>query len=196
MKLSFRLAAVMLVFFSASTLRAQSNYVTPYTFKALAGENRLNESRDGTGINALFNAPQGLAVDRSGTIYVADCNNSTIRKITSGGVVTTYAGLAGSWGWADGTGSNAFFRLPKSVAVDKTGILYVADFGNQTIRKITSGGVVTTFAGVAGSYGSADGTGSAAQFAGPSGVAVDDAGNVYVADLGNYTIRKSLPPAS
>jgi NHL repeat len=118
-------------------------------------------------------------------------------------VVTTLAGLAGSSGSADGTGSDARFYLPDGVAVDSAGNVYVADTFNALIRKVTPGGVVTTLGGVAGrlplaggweSYGgSADGTGSDARFAGPSGVAVDGAGNVYVADSGNNTIRLGRP---
>jgi hypothetical protein len=117
-------------------------------------------------------------------------------------VVTTLAGLAGSYGSDDGTGSAARFRYPKGVAVDSAGNVYAADSKNSTIRKVTPGGVVTTLAGAAGSYpfmgtqvytGSADGTGSAAQFCWPSGVAVDSAGNLYVADTFNNTIRLGRP---
>ena len=99
-------------------------------------------------------------------------------------MVTTLAGLAGSAGSADGTGSAARFNDPVGVAVDSAGNVYVADTDNHTIRKVTPAGVVTTLAGLAGSSGSADGTGSAARFNDPYGVAVDSAGNVYVADTG------------
>ena len=104
---------------------------------------------------------------------------------------TTLAGVApGTDLGADGTGSAARFFGPQSVAVDGTGNVYVADSGNHTIRKITPSGVVSTLAGLAGSSGSNDGTGCTARFYGPSGVAVDGTGNVYVADSGNLTIRK------
>ena len=108
--------------------------------------------------------------------------------MTSAGVVTTLAGLAGSIGSADGTGSTARFYNPAGVTVDSGGNVYVADQNNHTIRKVTSAGVVTTLAGLA-SRGSADGTGSAGRFANPTGVAVDSGGNVYVADQNNHTIR-------
>ena len=88
--------------------------------------------------------------------------NDTIRKITPSGVVSTLAGLAGSSGSADGTGSDARFSSPQGVAVDSAGSVYVADSGNDTIRKVTPAGVVSTLAGLAGSSGSADGIGSAA----------------------------------
>src|SRR2546427_465488 len=113
--------------------------------------------------------------------------------ITHAGVVTTLAGLAGITGSADGTGSAARFFYSRGVATDSSGNVYVADISNHTIRKITPAGVVTTLAGLAGTYGSDDGTGSAAQFNGPSGVATDSSGNVYVADSSNNTIRKITP---
>jgi hypothetical protein len=158
----------------------------------LAGLAESYGSADGTGSAAQFVYPTGVAEDSAGNVYVADNNNSTIRKVTAGGVVTTLAGLAGSSGSADGTGSAARFNGPLGVAVDNAGNVYVADAGNSTIRKVTAGGVVTTLAGFAGSSGSADGTGSAARFYIPRGVAVDSAGNVFVADGGNNTIRKGI----
>ncbi len=147
-------------------------------------------SADGTGAAAQFFAPLGVAVDTAGNVYVADNNNHTIRKITPAGEVTTLAGLAGTWGSADGTGTSAKFKYPSAVAVDTGGYVYVADQSNYTIRMITPGGVVSTLAGLAGTPGSADGTGTAARFNTPWGVAVDAGGNVYVADVNNYSIRK------
>ena len=159
----------------------------------LAGVAGSSGSTDGTGSAARFYDPVGVAVDSTGNVYVADRGNQTIRKITPAGVVSTLAGLAGSPGSADGTGSAARFDHPTSVAVDGSGSVYAADFYNNTIRKITPAGSVSTFAGLAGSTGSTDGTGSAARFFGPVAVAVDGVGNVYVADLGNFTIRKITP---
>ena len=156
----------------------------------LAGTARSNGSVDGIGSAARFYYPQGVAVDGSGNVYVADTFNSTIRQIASGGMVSTLAGVAGSYGSADGTGSAAQFDLPRGVAVDGSGNIYVADYSNFTIRKITKAGVVSTLAGTTGISGSADGAGSAARFSSPYGVAVDGGGNVFVADTGNCTIRK------
>ena len=110
---------------------------------------------DGTGSAARFYNPSGVAVDSTGNVYVADTCNSTIRQITPAGVVTTLAGLAGNSGSADGTGSAARFNYPTGVAVDSTGNVYVADRGNNTIRRSRRGGG-DDLAGVAGP-GSADG---------------------------------------
>jgi sugar lactone lactonase YvrE len=147
-------------------------------------------STDGTGAAARFDNPNGVAVDRSGNVFVADSYNNTIRKITPAGVVTTLAGSADSSGSADGTGTAARFSYPYGVAVDGAGNVFVTDESNNTIRKVTPSGVVTTLAGTAGLSGSADGTGTAARFNRPQGVAVDGAGNVFVADADNNAIRK------
>jgi sugar lactone lactonase YvrE len=159
----------------------------------LAGTVGMYGSADGTGAAAHFNHPSGVVVDSAGNIYVADNLNHTIRKVTAAGVVTTLAGTAGMAGSVDGTGAAARFNFPAGVAIDSAGNVYVADLGNRTIRKVTAGGVVTTLAGTAGMEGGTDGTGAAARFNGPFGVAVDSAGNVYVADVNNHTIRKVTP---
>jgi sugar lactone lactonase YvrE len=143
-------------------------------------------SADGTGTAALFNTPHNTIVDSAGNLFVADIGNNRIRKITPGGVVTTFAGS--SSGSADGTGTAALFSSPSGITIDGSDNLYVADNGNNRIRKITSAGVVTTFAG--SSSGSADGTGTAALFSNPWGVSIDSAGSLYVSDSGNLRIRK------
>ena len=160
----------------------------------LSGTNSIGTGGyvDGTGSAARFNTPTGLAVDAAGNIYVADTLNNVIRKLTADGVVTTIAGLAGSSGSVDGTASAARFNLPYGVAVDSTGNILVADSDNFTIREVTPDGSVTTIAGKAGYYGSTDGTGDAVRFYYPYGVAVDNSGNVYVADSANGTIRKGF----
>jgi streptogramin lyase len=155
----------------------------------LAGTALSQGSADGIGAAARFDYPQGVAVD-AGNVYVADRDNYTIRKITSAGVVTTLAGTAGNQGPTDGTGAAARFDYPHGVAVDAAGNVYVADTDNHAIRKISPAGVVTTLAGAASNRGSADGPGATAGFNSPYGVAVDAAGNVYVADTSNHLIRK------
>jgi sugar lactone lactonase YvrE len=148
---------------------------------------------DGTGTNAEFAGPQGLAVDASGNIYVADTNNQLIRKVTPTGVVTTIAGNPGIGGFADGTGTDALFSNPNDVAIGPDGNIYIADFSSSSIRKVTPGGVVTTLAGNPSSPGAADGTGTNAQFNGPYGLAVDANGDIYVSDFYNHLIRKVTP---
>src|SRR6185503_4896587 len=132
-------------------------------------------------------------VDSAKNVYVADQINHTIRKVTSAGAVTTLAGLAGYGGIADGAGNEARFANPSGVAVDSSGTVYVADTWNCTIRKVTPAGVVTTLVGLSGMQGGDDGTNSQAQFLFPQGVAVDNAGNLYVADTVGATIRKVTP---
>ena len=155
----------------------------------LAGTAGKPGSADGTGTAASFDGPEGIAVDASGNIYVADTYNDTIRKVTSDGVVSTLAGTAGTSGSADGTGATASFDEPQGIAVDASGNVYVTTY-NNTIRKVTPEGVATTLAGTVGKSGHADGTGTAASFNWPQGIAIDASGNLYVADSDNCTIRK------
>ncbi len=171
---------------------AQSVY-TPYTFSTLAGMAGSFGCTNGTGSAARFASPLSVTVDAATNVYVADNGNNTIRKVTSTAVVTTLAGLPGTFGSANGTGSAARFNFPCGAAVDSAGNVYVADTGNSTIRKVTPAGKVTTLAGAAGKTGSKNGKGSLARFSYPNGVAVDSAGNVYVADTDNNTIRKVTP---
>jgi len=160
------------------------------TVSALAGVPESHGSTDGAGDDARFWAPFGIAVDSAGNVYVADSGNNTIRKITPDGTVSTLAGLAGHPGSSDGIGPTARFRNPWGVAVDATGNVFVADLSNQTIRKVSPDGVVTTLAGQAGRMGGGDGIGSEARFNAPYAVAVDKAGNVFVSNSGSDTIRE------
>jgi len=140
---------------------------------------------------ARLNNPTGTAVDVSNTVYVADFNNHVIRKITPKGMVSTLAG-SGTAGFKDGPGASAQFNHPTGLTVDRAGNVYVADFGNQRIRKITPEGVVTTLAGD-GIAGNTNGTGAGARFNGPAGIAIDGNRNLYVADEFNRLIRKITP---
>ncbi len=170
--------------------------ITPTSVVSIfAGQLGVAGGADGISTAATFNRPVGLSIDGLGNLYVADQANHTIRKISPQGIVGTLAGLAGQMGFADGTGNAARFKEPTDVAVDSAGIVYVADTDNHVVRKITPTGVVTTLVGAAGLNGTVDGTGNAARFDGPSGLALDGGGNLYVSDLFNHTIRKVSPSA-
>ncbi len=160
------------------------------TVTTLAGNTTGRGNTDGTGSAATFTSPRNVGADSAGNLYIADQLNHTIRKVTTGGVVTTFAGSAGVSGSTDGTGSAARFNRPTGVVVDANGNVFVSDTTNNTIRKITPAGVVTTIAGLAGVAGFTDGAGNLALFNRPTGLAVDSAGNIFIADTGNSTIRK------
>ena len=173
----------------------------------LAGTPGESGSADGVGSAARFNYPRGIAVDTTGTIYVADLANAVIRRISSTGDVITVAGKTGELGTADGPGGSARFIGPRSMAADSTGNIIIGDGDVYhyppesglfpphagTLRRLGKDGNVATFIGQASERGSADGSGSKARFARPEGVAVDAAGNVYVADRVNHLIRKISP---
>ena len=166
-----------------------------YTFSLFAGLTGVAAANNGTGTAAQFNGPHAMAADRDGNLYVADTGNHAIRKITPLAEVSTFAGLAGVSGTNDGTGNGARFYQPEGVCVDINGNLFVSEIGNQTIRKITPAGVVTTVAGLWGIAGTNDGNGSAARFQTPVTVQVDEDGFLYVGDYNNHTIRKITPGA-
>jgi len=176
------------------TLNDVLNLITPSgAVSELAGDPGVDGYLDGTGSVARFNYPTGVILDGSNNVYIADSGNSTIRKVTPAGVVTTLAGVPGTRGAADGSTTIATFYDPQALALDSSGNLYVLDGGNNNIRKITPGGTVSTLAGTAGVTGSADGTGAAASFNHPVGMAIDAKGNLFVADSGNNAIRKVTP---
>jgi hypothetical protein len=141
---------------------------------------------------AALNTPSGLATSQQGLI-VADTGNHVVRRINADGSVKTIAGSVGQSGSEDGLGSAARFDSPLGLAISTNGIIYVADCGNHLIRVISPEGVVTTIAGSAAAWGSADGTGSSARFNGPIGLALDRAGNLFISDSNNHTIRKVTP---
>lgn len=159
----------------------------------LAGKFGISGSADGTGTNASFNNPSGIAIASNGTLYVTDTGNNTIRCITANGVVTTLAGLAGQTGTTNASGSLARFSSPLGIAIDASGMIYVADSGNHTIRKVTSAGLVTMFVGSPGVWGTNNGAGASALFNGPVGIAIDSHSNLFVSDSNNDTIRKITP---
>ena len=169
---------------------------TNWVVTTLAGMTNSPGSADGTNSAATFNTPYGIAVDGATNLYVADTYNNTIRlvrPVSGSWVVSTIAGLAGNSGFANGSNSVARFNAPAAIVVDAQTNLFVADYTNQTIRRITPIGTnwaVTTIAGSVGNSGSADGTNTAARFNQPQALALDHIGNVYVADSGNSTVRQ------
>lgn len=171
----------------------------------LAGDIGALGNLDGPGPLARLNAPGAMAFDAADNLYIADVDNHLIRKLTPQGNLSTVAGNRHSPGSADGAAATSGLANPTGVAVDRAGNVFVLDFGNGTIRKITPAGVVSTLAGTAGQLGNADGAGPAARFGrctNTEGVdwcpvlpalAIDGAGNLYAADPGNHTVRKITP---
>jgi uncharacterized protein (TIGR03437 family) len=176
------------ILFAASALSQQ------YTITTIVGSpgNPGFAGDSGSAVGSQLNFPFGLAVDKSGSIYIADGLNNRVRKV-SGGVITTVAGN----GTAGFTGDNASatsaeLSNPTGVAVDSSGNLYIADSGNNVVRKVANG-TITTFAGsnsVGAGYSGDGGTATGAQLNNPVGVAVDASGNVYIADAGNNVVRQ------
>ncbi|MDB6095122.1 MAG: repeat containing protein [Verrucomicrobia bacterium] len=162
----------------------------------VAGSGRAYVTLDGLGSSAAFYSPYGVARDDQGNIFVTEIGGNSVRKISLAGMVTTFAGLNGTSGYVDATGAAARFSSPSDVAVDRVGNKYVSDSGNNTIRKITPDGRVTTLAGKPGLDGldsSGDGVGAAARFHSPNGIAVDDHGVVFVADYYHHAVRRISP---
>jgi serine/threonine-protein kinase len=157
-----------------ATSSTEFTYQLPSTITVFAGNNSTGSS-NGTGIVATFRSPSGIAIDASGNAYIADYENGLIRKITSAGVVTTFAGKTTGATLADGTGTDATFSGPKAITIDAAGNLYVVDNNGGHIRKITPAAVVTTLSG---------------SFNNPSGIAVDATGNLFVTDASNHVIKK------
>lgn len=182
-----------------NTVRMIAPVGTNWVVTTIAGVAGVNGGADGTNAVARFYQPSGIAPDGAGNLYVADSGNNTIRELTPMGtnwIVTTIAGTVLVNGSADGTNQAASFASPSGIAVDASGHVFVADTGNQIIRELTPMGtnwIVTTIAGTPGASGSTDGANQSAQFNGPTGLAVDGAGNLYVADANNDTIRELTP---
>lgn len=164
-----------------------------WTLTTLAGQTGVGGYVDGSSDEAEFRLPNALAVTTNGDIFLADTANFVIRHISLGGVVNTVAGIPESHGTTDGAGTEALFWATFGLAADAQGNLFVADTANDIIRKVSTTGTVTTFAGKPGHPGSTDGVGAEAGFRNPWGLTTDTNGNLYVADLSNDTIRKITP---
>ena len=177
----------------------------------LAGKPGESGAVNGVGSAARFHFPADIAVASNGTLYVADSGNHCIRAIAANGAVTTLAGDLGSaddinlnYGETltsvaaqlDGTGAAARFNGPSGIAYAPAGFLYVSDTGNQIIRRVNLNGSVTTLAGKAGEWGTADGSGVNARFSSPMGLCIGADGDLYIADSMNHTIRRMTPQAA
>jgi len=186
------LAGVLALLACPGSLPAQPTEKTVYFWSVFSGRLPYPNygSRDGPANVATFNGPAGLALGPNGRLYLTDSLNETIREIGADGSVLTFAGLALVNGHVDGVGSAARFHRPEGIAVSATGIIHVVEEFNGTVRQISPARRVTTLAGSPSNFGQLDGTGPAAQFYFPRGIAVDAAGTTYVADTVNNSIRK------
>jgi sugar lactone lactonase YvrE len=191
--LTILLAAPSILWLASAPQPMEPPPLTPASahVMTIAGSGQRGHA-DGQGELAQFNWPTGVAIGPDWTVYVADYANHLIRKISPDGLVTTLAG-SGERGWLDGSGANARFNGPDGIVLAPSGDLYVADADNRRIRKVTPDGAVTTVAG-SGQPGDRDGPAMTAQFLYPTGIAVDGAGVLYVADRGGHAIRKITPP--
>jgi len=190
------LAGLVIGGFLGVTTAWGQTYATPYTFDTIAGAFGIQGGQDGTNGAATFLYPSGVAVDANDNVYVVDQGENTVRRVAPVGtnwVVTTIAGSTNYIGSLDGTNQTIEFDNPCGLARDAANNLYVADSGNHTVRKLSPVGanwVSSTIAGQAGVAGDNDGSNSVATFRSPSGIAVDAAGRLYVADTGNNIIRR------
>jgi len=170
-----------------------------WTTTTIAGSG-AGGSSDGTNNEAQFGQPYGIAINQAGTVFATDYQNMTVRQLQPMGTnwaVTTIAGVNGIIGSTDGNGNVAKFKSPADIAADKSGDLYVTDFGNDTIRRLSPVGTnwsIFTVAGLAGAPGSVDGAGTVARMNGPFGIAILNT-NLYISDLGNDTIRGTPLPS-
>lgn len=171
-----------------TTLRAVSQ--TGYTWERFSGISNSQGSEDSSTSTPRFYYPNDLVRLADGTLLISDSANHSIRKRAPNGIVTTFVGLSGINGVTNGTGNNARFSNPAAMTMNASGTLYVADTGNNLVRQVTAAAVVTNFVGVAGSYGNTNGAANVATFSYIADLALDSAGNLFIADNENHCVRK------
>ena len=184
-------SSLILAALSAAVAGAQS--ADDWIIETVAGTGTATFGGDGgAAVAAQVSSPYGVALDGAGNLYIADTGNHRIRKVNSAGVISTVAGNGTrGYGGDGGPATAAQLQLPAGVAADGAGNLYIADFHNHRIRKVNSAGVISTVAGTgAAGYGGDGGPATAAQLKYPYGLALDGAGNLYIADYENHRIRK------
>jgi NHL repeat len=164
----------------------------PRTLRTLAGKAGQPGSADGDAATARFRSPRGIAAGPDGSVYVADTDNHTIRRIAPDGTVTTIAGAAGAAGFKDGIGSDARLRSPMGIDVNAMGDVFIADTGNHVIRKLSPNGMLTTIAGAPEEAGFADGPANEARFSAPVGIRILGE-KLLIADTSNEVIREYDP---
>jgi uncharacterized protein (TIGR03437 family) len=185
------------IYLSASFHNRIRKISTNGIITSIAGDGTAGYSGDGgNAATAQLNGPEGIAIDGAGSLYVADVGNNRVRKIAPNGVITTVAGTGVSGFFGDGgQATSAQLNYPNGLAVDKAGSLYIAESLGNRIRKVSANGIITTIAGT-GATGYSDGPATSAVLDFPTQLAVDDAGNVYIADTFNGAIRVLQPVAA
>jgi len=180
------------VYFSDTDNNAVRKIAANGTISTVAGTGTAGSSGDnGAGASAQLNQPEGLALDKSGNLYIADSGNNRVRKVTPAGTISTFAGTGGGTSTGDGgAAASATLNLPFGLAVDASGNVFIAEFGGNRVREVSTAGTISTVAGsgTAG-YSGDGGTATAAQLTNPKAVAVDSAGNLYIADTNNFAVR-------
>jgi len=172
----------------ATTSAAQSSTSTTLVISTVVGEGTAGYSGDGgPAIDAMLNSPRSVALDAQGNLYIADTNNNRVRRVTPGGTISTYAGN-GTWGYSGdgGPATSAQLHSPMGLAVDSSGNLYIADYGNRVIREVVPNGTITTFAGDGLNIGFSCQSGLPAsqyEFIAPEVLALDSEGNLYIGDF-------------